>query len=104
FDSVSTLTLIRHGQAKSFERENALTPLGETQAARLAGYWLQREIQFDEVWSGTLARQAGTEQTVAEAFRNAGQPWPAAQRDRGWNEYDAAGVLGHFVPSDPALA
>jgi broad specificity phosphatase PhoE len=101
---VSTLTLIRHGQANSIDRDNALTDLGEMQTARLACYWLQRRIQFDEIWSGTLARQAGTEQTVAEAFRGAGQPWPEARRDRGWNEYDAAGVLGHFAPSDPGLA
>jgi broad specificity phosphatase PhoE len=101
---VSHLTLIRHGQAKSFEREHVLTPLGEAQAARLACFWLQHEVRYDEVWSGTLARQAGTEQVIAEAFRKAGQPWPEAKRDRAWNEYDAAGVLGHFVPADPDLS
>jgi broad specificity phosphatase PhoE len=86
------------------ERENVLTPLGESQAARLAAFWLQRRIQFDEVWSGTLARQIGTEQAVSDAFRNAGQPWPEAKRDHRWNEYDAAGVLGHCVPADPSIA
>jgi broad specificity phosphatase PhoE len=101
---VSKLTLIRHGQARSFERENVLTTLGESQAARLAAFWLQRRIQFDEVCSGTLARQIGTEQVVSDAFRNAGQPWPEARCDRRWNEYDAAGVLGHNVPADPSLA
>jgi broad specificity phosphatase PhoE len=98
------LTLIRHGQAKSFERENVLTPLGESQAARLAAFWLQRRIQFDEVYTGTLARQIGTEQVVSDAFRNAGQPWPEARRDRRWNEYDAAGVLGHYMSTDASLA
>ena len=102
--AVSKLTLIRHGQARSFERENVLTPLGESQARALACYWLQRGIQFDQVWSGTLARQVGTEQVISEAFRCAGQPWPAARRDDAWNEYDAAGVLGHFAPTHPALA
>jgi broad specificity phosphatase PhoE len=101
---VSRLTLIRHGQARSFERETVLTPVGESQAARLAAYWLHRRIQFDEVYSGTLARQIGTEQVVSDAFRSAGQPWPEARRDRRWNEYDAAGVLGHYVPADPSLA
>jgi len=101
---VSKLTLIRHGQARSLEREDVLTPLGESQAARLAAFWLQRRTQFDEVWSGTLARHTGTEQVVSDAFRSAGQPWPQVRRDRGWNEYDAAGVLGHYVPADPSLA
>jgi broad specificity phosphatase PhoE len=81
-----------------------LTPLGESQAATLAAYWLHRRIQFDEVYSGTLARQVGTEQVVSDAFRNTGQPWPEARRDRRWNEYDAAGVLGHYVPADPSLS
>ena len=81
-----------------------MTPLGESQAARLAAFWLQRRIQFNEVWSGTLARQIGTEQVVSNAFRSAGQPWPEAARDSRWNEYDAAGVLGHYVPADPSLA
>jgi hypothetical protein len=51
-----------------------------------------------------LARQIGTEQAVSDAFRNAGQPWPEANRDHRWNEYDAAGVLGHCVPADPSIA
>ena len=101
---MSRLTLIRHGQARSFKRENVLTPLGESQSARLAAYWLHRRIQFDEVYSGTLARQIGTEQVVSDAFRKAGQPWPEARRDRSWNEYDAAGVLSRYVPADPSLA
>jgi broad specificity phosphatase PhoE len=88
------LTLVRHGQAQSFGREQALTPLGEAQAARLACWWLKHGTQFDEVYSGTLARQVRTEEIVAETFRKAGQAGPEAQRDAAWNEYDAGGVLG----------
>ena len=98
---MSRLTLVRHGQAGSFGRDKALTPLGEAQAARLGCWWLQHGTQFDEVYSGTLARQVRTEEIVAEAFRNAGQPWPEAQRDPAWNEYDASGVLDS---DDPRLA
>src|SRR6185369_11179342 len=96
---VSKLTLIRHGQARSLERENVLTPLGESQTARLATFWLQRRIQFDEVWSETLAQQIGTEQVVSDAFRNAGQQWPETRRDHRWNEYDTSSVLNHYVPA-----
>jgi broad specificity phosphatase PhoE len=91
---VSKLALVRHGQAKSFQRENALTALGEAQAARLACYWLRHQVEFDEVITGTLARQLRTEEIVAEAFRAAGRTWPEACRDAAWNEYDATGVLG----------
>ena len=98
---MSRLTLVRHGQAQSFNKENALTPVGEMQAARLACFWLQHGVHFDEVYSGTLARQVRTEEIVAETFRNAGRPWPQAQHDPAWNEYDASGVLGC---DDPRLA
>jgi broad specificity phosphatase PhoE len=102
---VSTLCLVRHGQAASFQPEPAaLTPLGERQAAKLAEYWLSRQTGFDEVYTGTLARQVHTEEIVAARFREAGARWPSACRDAAWNEYDAVGVLGHIVPADAGLA
>jgi len=105
FAPVSTLTLVRHGQAHPFQRENAaLTGAGEAQAAKLARFWLRRGLRFDEVRSGTLARQLRTEEVVACCFQDAGEPWPAALRDAAWNEYDAAGVMQHLVPQDTRLS
>jgi broad specificity phosphatase PhoE len=102
---LSTLTLVRHGQAEPFQRESArLTQLGEAQAAKLAEFWLRQGVQFDEVHCGRLARQIRTEQVVAETFRTAGQPWPEVSADSSWNEYDAPGVLTHLAPKDPRLA
>jgi broad specificity phosphatase PhoE len=102
---VSTLTLIRHGQAHPFQRESAaLTSLGEAQASKLAQFWLNAGVRFDEVHCGTLPRQARTEEVVAECFKAAGEPWPAAARDGAWNEYDASGVMQHFVPRDARLS
>ena len=91
---MSTLTLVRHGQAEPFQRElSELTAVGQTQAARLAQYWLRHQVRFDEVYSGELPRLMGTEQIVANSFRSSGQTWPEAERDGAWNEYDASGVL-----------
>jgi len=91
---VSTLTLVRHGQAEAFQRElSELTAIGQAQASSLAAYWLQHGVTFDEVYSGELPRQMGTEQIVGDAFRYSGKPWPDARRDPAWNEYDAPGVL-----------
>ncbi len=105
FAPLSTLTLVRHGQATPFQGEaGVLSPLGEAQAAKLARYWLANRIRFDEVYTGCLVRQVRTEQVVADYFREAGEPWPAAARDRAWNEYDAPGVLGRILPADPRLA
>ena len=101
---MSTLTLIRHGQAP-FQRESAaLTSLGEAQASKLAQFWLSSEVRFDEVHRGTLPRQARTEEVVAECYRAAGAPWPAAVGEAAWNEYDAPGVMQHFVPRDARLS
>jgi len=100
---VSRLTLIRHGQARSFDSDRPLTALGEAQAASLACWWLRHGVRFDAVESGTLTRQVRTEQMVAEAFRAAGHDWPEARRDAAWNEYDAPGVLaamGQPLPED----
>jgi len=102
---VSTLTLVRHGQSRSFEREEGvLSPLGEAQAARLARYWLAHAIRFDEVYTGSLVRHTQTEQVVAGCFRQAGEPWPAAVRNPAWDEYDVTGVLAGYVPRDSRLA
>ena len=102
---MSTLTLVRHGQAHPFQRESAaLTPVGEAQAVKLAQFWLRNGVHFDEVYSGTLPRQVRTEQVVGECFQAASRPWPRAVRDGAWNEYDAGGVLQHIVPADPRLS
>lgn len=102
---MSTLTLVRHGQAEPFQRESAaLTSLGEAQAAKLAQFWLRHQVRFDEVHAGVLARQTRTEQVIAASFRASGQSWPEARADRAWSEYDAPGVLQHCVPADPRLA
>jgi broad specificity phosphatase PhoE len=102
---VSTLTLVRHGQAEPFQRESAaLTSLGEAQAAKLGQFWLRKQVRFDEVHCGVLPRQTRTEHVVAACYREAGQPWPEAHADAAWNEYDVTGVLQHYVPADPRLA
>ena len=96
---MSTLTLVRHGQAHPFQGpESALTATGEAQAARLAHFWIRSGVRFDEVYSGSLPRQMRTEQLVAEAYAAAGHQWPTAVREAGWNEYDAPGILRGAPP------
>lgn len=96
---MSTLTLVRHGQARPFEADaDVLSPMGERQACALAEFWLREGITFDEVHTGTLVRQRRTEEIVSECYRAGGGHWPAAQSSIGWNEYDASGILAKLAP------
>lgn len=79
---MSTLVLVRHGQAAA---SGSLTPLGEQQARLLAEYWQRRGVRFDQAYCGTLDRQRQTA-TIAG--------WPGAEQIPELNEYDAGGIVG----------
>jgi broad specificity phosphatase PhoE len=97
--NLAQLTLVRHGQATPFEEvTDRLSPLGETQARKLAEYWIRNQTAFDEVYTGSLDRQRRTEELVREAFTARGLTWPEAQVVSELNEYDADSVVKYFAP------
>ncbi len=58
---MSTLLLVRHGQASLFtDNYDRLSELGLSQAEALGKFWLDRDIRPDSVYSGTLTRQRQT--------------------------------------------
>src|SRR4051812_8520515 len=74
---MSTLTLVRHGQASFFaDNYDQLSPLGEQQARLLGDYWIRRGARFDEVYTGPRVRQIETAALAGEAFAKANLPWP----------------------------
>ncbi len=78
---MSTLTAVRHAQARPFEKNSdCLSELGERQARALRGYL----GHFDEVVCGGLVRHC---QTAALAIDT------KPRIDPDWNEYDAEGIL-----------
>lgn len=93
---MSTLTLVRHGQA-SFGQANydKLSELGKRQA-RVTGRHL-RDLGFCfDVWlSGTMSRQNLTATLAAAAWDEA----PAVQVRAAFNEYDANGLFGAYLPA-----
>ena len=94
------LTLIRHGQARSFEQDSdRLTELGEQQARVLGAYWLRQNVEFSEAYCGTLVRQRRTAEIVGECFAQAGRLWPELQSTSDLNEYHADGVLNRLAPA-----
>jgi len=83
---MSTLTVVRHAQARPFEKDSdRLSEIGDLQARALGEYWARNGTAFDEVWSGTLQRHR---QTAELALGQTGKI------SADWNEYDVAGVLG----------
>lgn len=87
---MSRLLLVRHGQARAFDKHaDTLTPMGETQA-RAFGAWLGNSAQF-ELNSGTLLRQRETAALI--------RPAQTILLDPRWNEYDAVGLLEHCAPA-----
>jgi broad specificity phosphatase PhoE len=74
---MSTLVLIRHGQASFFEKDyDKLSAAGETQARLLGAYWAKRGVIFDEVYAGPRVRQRRTAELVGESYLQAGLSWP----------------------------
>jgi len=82
---VSTLVLVRHGQARPFEKDSdQLSETGRQQAVLLGEYWRQRGIKFDEVYCGSMQRHI---QTAELARIGPFECLPA------FNEYNADGIL-----------
>jgi broad specificity phosphatase PhoE len=97
---MSTLLLIRHGQARAFEADSdRLSERGAEQARRLGEHLVASGAEFDEVHVGTLVRQRRTAELVGEAFVSAGKRWPATPGNAAWNEYDSDGVVGTLLPA-----
>jgi broad specificity phosphatase PhoE len=85
---MSVLTLIRHGQARPFEKDSdQLTELGEQQPRALGEYWVQREVRWTQAWIGTLQRQRRTAEIVGDCYRQAGRDFPALESSSAFNEY-----------------
>ncbi len=82
---MSTLTVVRHAQARPFEEDSdRLSEIGELQARALREYWARNGIAFDEVWSGAMTRHRRTAELALDG---------EARVSADWNEYDAGRIL-----------
>lgn len=94
------LTLVRHGQARTFEKNSdRLSATGQEQARALGRFWIRRGETFDEIYSGELVRQRRTAEIVGESFIAADLTWPEIQTSPELNEYDSNGILSRLVPA-----
>lgn len=94
---MSTLLLIRHGQATPFEDDtDRLSPLGERQAQAVGEFLAASGIVPNRVVHGPLVRQTRTALLAGEMA--AGDGWPAAEVLPGLAEYDGDGLIRLLAP------
>ena len=95
---LSSLYLIRHGQAGTRGHYDALSDLGRRQAYLLGQYLAAQKVPFKAFIAGCLNRQRQTAEEVWRAYREAGVAVPDIVSDPNWNEFDMTAVFAEFAP------
>jgi broad specificity phosphatase PhoE len=96
---MSSLFLVRHGQASFLERNyDKLSAKGEEQSRMLGQYWSGLKIGFDHVYSGPKVRQRETARLVGEVYKSVGLPWPEPVVLPEFDEFQAEAVMERSLP------
>jgi len=95
---LSSLYLVRHGQAGLRHNYDTLSDLGRTQARLLGEYLAAQKVQFAAVYSGALRRQRETAREALGAYIQAGMSAFEIQVDPRWNEFDLDAVYRAIAP------
>lgn len=97
---MSTLVVVRHGQASFFAADyDHLSPLGQRQSLLLGRHWARRAIRFDEVYTGPRRRHLETARLAGEQYADTPVAWPQAQVADEFDEYAAEAVLKESLPT-----
>lgn len=96
---MSTLFLIRHGQA-SFGADDydVLSELGARQARALGWHWANIGHKLDALYTGPLRRHIATTDNFLAGANDAGASVPAPVEVAGISEFPAFELLRHFQP------
>ena len=95
---MSTLYLVRHGQAGTRTAYDSLSELGKRQARLLGEHFVSQGIQFASACVGTLSRQQQTATEIGAAYVDAGISFPAVSVDPAWDEFDLSRVYREIAP------
>ena len=106
---MSTLLLIRHGQATPFEQDtDRLSERGEVQAREVGAFLASSGVVPTDVIHGPMVRQRRTAELAAVAASERGAMWPAPTLDARLAEYDGDAIIRTLAPLvaevDPAFA
>lgn len=87
---MSIIYCIRHGQAMFGQKDyDRLSELGLRQARILGENLIQRNMNFDALYCGTLKRQQQTAGETVAAYQRAGRKLPRLQTHPAFDEFDA---------------
>jgi broad specificity phosphatase PhoE len=93
---LSTLYLIRHGQAGTRDDYDRLSQLGQQQAYHLGKYWGAQASALEVVYTGNLQRQRQTAQCFSESFqahsKSLSSALPELIVDERWCEFSLSTV------------
>ena len=77
---MSTVYLVRHGQAGTRDAYDSLSELGERQARLLGEHFIAQRIRFADTYAGALARQQQTAEQIRAAYARRGGWLPHSSR------------------------
>ncbi|MBD3584248.1 histidine phosphatase family protein [Salinimonas sp. HHU 13199] len=99
---MTEIYLVRHGQA-SMGQDNydVLSALGEQQAQWLADYFDEHEMQFDQLYCGTLQRQIKTIEPVFRTLAAKSASLASPQQLPAFNEFDFMQIIREFLKHNP---
>jgi len=95
---LSSLFLVRHGQAGTRDSYDSLSELGRSQSRLLGEYLVAQGLKFSAVYSGGLERQKQTAAEVSAAYEKAGIPFPVPMVEGGLDEFDLTRVYREIGP------
>jgi broad specificity phosphatase PhoE len=95
---LSSLYLIRHGQAGTRGHYDALSDVGKRQAYLLGQHLAAQKVPFKAFIAGCRNRQRQTAEEVWRAYREAGVAVPDIVSEPNWNEFDMTAVFSEFAP------
>lgn len=95
---MSTVYLVRHGQAGTRDAYDSLSELGKRQARLLGEHFVSQGIQFASACAGELLRQQKTAEQIGAAYAEEGPAFPGIRVDPGWDEFDLARIYREIAP------
>lgn len=106
---MSTLWLVRHGQASFLEADyDRLSQRGEEQAVRLGEHWADAGLSVDRIVAGPRRRQVHTAEIVRDVLARRGRPAPEVESMEELDEYRSDELFVHLLPAlsatDPVVA